>query len=88
MYGEAQTGVARLSVVYPDMGYGIAIIVLLVVPLLFILLTRRTSSPGGVAAKQRGRGVTFSEPSSDQPTPLANATNQAAPGADRKLPPG
>jgi hypothetical protein len=77
-----------LGRVYRAMGYVIGVIILLIVPLLFILLSRRTSSAGGVAAKQRSRGVTVSKPSSDQPTPRADATNQADFGADQRLPPG
>jgi hypothetical protein len=71
------------------MGYIIAFILLLiVVPLVFILLSRRTTSPGGLAEKQRGHGVTVSQPSSDQPTPRAGAVNQPAPGREQQLPPG
>ncbi len=33
-------------------------------------------------------GVGPSEPSSDQPTPRADALNQPAPSAEQKLPPG
>jgi len=70
------------------MGYIIGLILLIVVvPLLFLLLGRRTTSASGMTAK-RDRGVTVSKPSSDQPTPRAEATNQAAAGAERKLPPG
>jgi hypothetical protein len=69
------------------MGYVLVIVIaVLVVPLLFMMLSRRTTSGGGVDS--RDRGVTVSQPSSDQPTPRADGTNRAAPGADRKLPPG
>ena len=68
------------------MGYLIALLaVVLVVPLLFMLLGRRTSGPGGIS--QRSRGMTISEPSSDQPTPGAG-TNRNAPGTERRIPPG
>jgi hypothetical protein len=70
------------------MGYIIALVLLaIVVPLLFLLLSRRTTSAGGLDAKH-DRGVTVSGPSSDQPTPRSNAVNQASPGAERRLPPG
>ncbi|MGH7946701.1 MAG: hypothetical protein ACREF9_17090 [Opitutaceae bacterium] len=72
------------------MGYIIAFALLFfVVPLLFIVLSRRTKAPGGIAHKPDERGVTVSEPSSDQPTPRGDETvNQPAPGAERRLPPG
>jgi hypothetical protein len=76
-------------VVYARMGYIIAFILLLiVVPLVFMLLSRRTTSAGGLAENQRSRGVTVSQPSSDQPTPRAHAVNQPAPGREQQLPPG
>jgi hypothetical protein len=76
--------------VYQQMGYVIALVLLiLAVPLIFILGARRTRSAGGLAAKSRDRGVTVSQPSSDQPTPRGDATvNHPAPGAERRLPPG
>lgn len=71
------------------MGYIIGFLLLLiVVPLLFMMLSRKTAGAGGLGAKPRDRGVTVEQPSSDQPTPRADATNQAAPGAERRLPPG
>ena len=72
------------------MGYIIALVLLvIVVPLLFMALGRKSTATGGVARKgSRDRGVTVSRPSSDQPTPRADATNQAAPEAERRLPPG
>jgi hypothetical protein len=71
------------------MGYIIAIVLLIViVPLLFMLLSRRTSSPGGVAEGHRSRGVTTAEPAAEQITPRADSTNRATPEAERKLPPG
>jgi hypothetical protein len=76
--------------VYQQMGYIVALVLLLIaVPLIFILSGRRTTSAGGMAARPRDRGVTVSQPSSDQPTPRGDATvNQTAPGAERRLPPG
>jgi len=71
------------------MGYIIAVVlVLIAVPLVFLLAGRRTRSAGGLGAKSRDRGVTVEKPSSDQPTPRADALNQPAPGAERRLPPG
>jgi hypothetical protein len=62
------------------MGYIIGlIIVLLVLPLLFMLLSRRTRNTGGIDS--RDHGVTPSRPSSDQPTPRTAAQN-------RRIPPG
>jgi hypothetical protein len=68
------------------MGY-IAVIVtfLIVVPLLFLLMGRRPTSAGGARGDH---GVTPSEPAADAPTPRADAVNQVAPGAERRLPPG
>jgi hypothetical protein len=75
--------------VYVGMGYIIAIVLIaVVVPLLFMLLSRRTTSTGGLAEKQRSRGVTVSQPSSDQPTPRDDAINQPEPGREQQLPPG
>lgn len=72
------------------MGYIIAVVVLLiVVPLLFIALSRRTPTSGRIGQEPRGRGVTFSEPASDQPTPGdERSVNQPKPGTERRLPPG
>lgn len=72
------------------MGYIFALaILILVVPLLLIILTRRTSGRGGIAHKPEERGVTVSNPSSDQPTPRGDETvNKIEPGAERRLPPG
>lgn len=69
------------------MGYIIALVVLvLVVPLVFMLLTRRSAGAGRPPAD---RGMTVEQPSSDEPTPGApGATNQPAPGAERRIPPG
>jgi hypothetical protein len=71
------------------MGYIIAIVILLiVVPLLFIMLSRRTAT-GGAGIRSRDRGVTVEQPSSDQPTPgAAGSVNQPAPGTEGRLPPG
>lgn len=70
------------------MGYIIALVILLVVvPILFLLLSRRTAGSGRVGS--RDHGVTVDKPSSDQPTPGApGSINQPAPGAERRLPPG
>lgn len=69
------------------MGYIIGlIIVLVVVPLLFALLNRRSTGPAG--ADSRDRGVTVAKPSSDQPSPGGHATNQERAAAERRLPPG
>ena len=72
------------------MGYIIALAILIfVVPLLFIMLSRRTTARGGIAHRPDERGVTVSGPSSDQPTPRGDETvNQVTPGAERRLPPG
>jgi hypothetical protein len=87
--GVAQVPPVGRPVVYGAMGYIIALVLLaLIVPILFMVLSRRTSSPGGVADKHRDRGVTVSRPSSDQPTPRAGAVNQAEPGTEGRLPPG
>lgn len=71
------------------MGYIIAIVLLVVVvPLLFVMLSRRTTSAGGVATKQPGRGMTVSQPSSDQPSPRGGAVNPSSRETERRLPPG
>lgn len=45
------------------MGYLIAIVVLLLlIPLLFIVLSRRSVGPGGAGARHRDRGVTVEKP--------------------------
>lgn len=71
------------------MGYIIALVVLfLVVPLIFLMLSRRTPAGGG-GLRQRDRGVTVAEPSSDQPTPgAAGSINQPGAGTERRIPPG
>ena len=72
-----------------EMGLIIAIIALvIVVPLVFLLLSRRSTSAGGTAVAHRDRGVTVAEPSSDQPSPDARNTNRARPAAETRLPPG
>jgi hypothetical protein len=64
------------------MGYIIGLVLLLiVVPLLFVLLSRRTASTGRLGRASHDRGVTVSQPSSDQPTPRNEQT-------ERRLPPG
>lgn len=74
--------------VYPRMGYIIALVLLLVfVPLLFLLLSRRTHAGGGIAS--RDHGLSPSRPSSDQPTPPAGpATDRPHQGSDHGVPPG
>lgn len=78
----------RGSGVYLRMGYIIGLVALLVfVPLLFLLLSRRTVSGGGIDS--RDKGVTHLEPSSDQPTPPPGPqTDRAHQGSDRGVPPG
>jgi hypothetical protein len=62
------------------MGYIIGLIfLLLIVPLVFMMLTRRTSSTGGIDAANHG--VTPDRPAADEPTP------RAGPGVDRHIPP-
>jgi hypothetical protein len=70
------------------MGYVIIwIVALLILPILFVLLTRRTGDRG--ARKSGDHGVTVSEPSSDQPTPgKGSGVNQVQPDAERRIPPG
>jgi hypothetical protein len=71
------------------MGYIIALVlIVVVVPLLFVLLSRRTTRAGGLGAGSHSRGVTVSQPSADTPTPRADGLNQPAPGAEKRLPPG
>jgi hypothetical protein len=71
------------------MGYIIAIILLIiVVPLLFMILSRRPTGAGTLDRRARSGGVTPIEPSSDQPTPQAESVNQPEFGTDRRIPPG
>ena len=71
------------------MDYLVALLLLMVVvPLLLIGLSRRTTQAGRLPAGPREHGVTFLEPSADQPTPGVDALNQAEPGAVERLPPG
>lgn len=71
------------------MGYIIAIVILvIVVPLIFLLLSRRPSSAGTLGPERSDRGVTVAQPSSDQPTPQADTVNQTEPDTARQLPPG
>lgn len=71
------------------MGYIVALVLLVaIVPLLFVLLSRRTSGAGTATAKRGGRGITVEQPSSDQATPGADTLNQPSPGAERRIPPG
>ena len=71
------------------MGYIIAIILLvIVVPLIFLLLSKRTSGAGTLGRAAHSGGVTPSQPSSDQPTPQAGSMNQPSAEAERRIPPG
>lgn len=63
------------------MGYIIGIvIVLLLLPLLFMMLTRRSTGHGGIDSANHG--VSPDRPSSDQPTP------RPGPNTDTRIPPG
>jgi len=66
------------------MGYIIAIVVLLIlVPVIFLLLSRRTVRGGGISSNEHG--VTRLEPSAeDTPTPGPAASSQPT---ERKSPP-
>lgn len=78
---NAATGRGDGRPVYAAMGYIIGIIVLiLLLPLLWMMLTRRTTGHGGIDSDNHG--VTPDRPSSDEPTP------RPGPGVDRKIPPG
>lgn len=62
------------------MGYIVGlIIILLIVPLLFMLLTRRTKGTGGIDSSNHG--VTHEQPSAEEPTP------RPGPGVDPRIPP-
>ena len=69
------------------MGYILALVLLfVVVPLLFMLLSRRTARGG---MRSRDHGMTVEQPSAEEATPgAAGSINQPAPGAERRLPPG
>ena len=77
----------RRSPVGGTMGYIVVLILLVVaVPLLFVIFSRR---PGGSGPAQHDRGMTVAEPSSDQPSPGASRAGQRlSPEAERRLPPG
>lgn len=71
------------------MGYIIAIILLvIVVPFIFLLLSKRTRGAGTLGGVPHSGGVTPSEPSSDQPTPQMDSVNQPAAEAEHRIPPG
>jgi hypothetical protein len=71
------------------MDYIIALVlIVIVVPLLFVLLSRRGKGAGGIGEQPHSSGMTVMEPASDQPAPTADSTNQVAPGVERRLPPG
>jgi hypothetical protein len=64
-------------------------VVIIVVPILFLVLSRRTVGGAGIEHKPGDHGVTVASPSSDQPTPQAEKTvNRPAPGTQPPLPPG
>jgi hypothetical protein len=68
------------------MGYIIALVLIaVVVPLIFILLSRRTSGGGGIDSADRG--MTTSEPSAEEPTPQPGTVVNPLPPGERKLPP-
>jgi hypothetical protein len=70
------------------MGYIIAIVfILIVTPLLVMMLTRKASG-GSRNIGNDDRGVTRSEPSSDEPSSGGGDVNQIRPGAERRIPPG
>jgi len=71
------------------MGYLVVLVLLLVViPLMFVLLSRRPTGVSGRATNSRERGMTVAKPSADAPTARADAINQPAPGGEKRLPPG
>lgn len=71
------------------MGYIIALILLLIiVPLLFVTLGRRSSGAGTLDGSPKSGGFTPTRPSADVPTPRANSVNQPTPEGERHLPPG
>jgi hypothetical protein len=68
------------------MGYIIGLVILaVVVPLLFLLLSRRTTGAGGAGEKPHDRGMTVSRPAAEEPTPRADGLNQPAPGKEQRL---
>lgn len=79
--GAGRPWQGRRAAVYWRMGYIIGIIIVLILlPLVFLVISRRTGATGGIDSSTRG--VTPSRPSSDQPTP------RPGPGVDPKIPPG
>jgi hypothetical protein len=66
--------------VYGRMGYILGLVVVLIlIPLLFMMLSRRTRVSGGIDSADHG--VTPDRPAADEPTP------RAGPNVDRKIPP-
>ena len=62
------------------MGYIIGLVfLLLLVPLIFMMLTRRTTGPGGIEGADHG--ISPNKPAADEPTP------RAGPGVDPHIPP-
>ena len=72
------------------MGYIIALVLLLVVvPVLFVLLSRGSRGAGTLGGGERkAGGLSASRPSSDEPTPGAGTVNETSPEATRRVPPG
>jgi hypothetical protein len=69
------------------MGYIIGIVlVLLILPLLFALLARRSAGQGGIDS--RNHGMTVTQPSSDQPSPGARPASKTPSGSEGRIPPG
>ena len=69
------------------MGYGVFLVaILILVPLLIVLLTRRRGpAPGGL--RRSGSPLDRNAPSADEPTPGEGASRQPEPGAGRRIPP-
>jgi hypothetical protein len=64
----------------------VLVFILIVTPLLVILLSRKTHRGPRDLGKSE-RGVTLSEPSSDQPSAAGGAVNKLPSGAEGRLPP-
>ena len=79
-----ESGTREPSALFPcgltHMGYLTALVlVVLVIPLLFVILSRRSTGAGGIDSTNRG--LTPNQPAADEPTP------RAGPGVDRHIPP-
>jgi hypothetical protein len=69
------------------MGYiAVLVVMVIVVPVLFMLFSKRPVAHG--ETKRKDHGVTHTQPASDQPTPRSGAVNQISSGATKKIPPG